>query len=53
MNGRCKLFIHEFDREWNIVRQKVHELEKFYYCKIVIILADSLTDNFTLLCYRS
>jgi len=33
----CKLFIHEFDREWNLISQQVHSFEKFYYCHDFIL----------------
>jgi len=32
MSGQCKLFIYEFDRQWELLSNQVHSLEKFYYC---------------------
>eukprot|EP01087_Luapelamoeba_hula_P012811 TRINITY_DN3615_c0_g1_i1.p1 TRINITY_DN3615_c0_g1~~TRINITY_DN3615_c0_g1_i1.p1 ORF type:complete len:606 (+),score=93.57 TRINITY_DN3615_c0_g1_i1:69-1886(+) len=41
MSGKCKLFIHEFDHQFNIVKQQEHQIEEFYYCHDFL-----LTENY-------
>jgi all-trans-8'-apo-beta-carotenal 15,15'-oxygenase len=32
MSGSCKLFIYEFDRQWQLLSKQTHSFENYYYC---------------------
>lgn len=41
IKGLPSLYIHEFDENWNLVRQQKHQIEKYYYAHDFL-----LTDNY-------
>ncbi|KAL6075485.1 Dioxygenase [Balamuthia mandrillaris] len=44
MAGKSTVYLHEFDREWNLVQQQAHQFDHFYYCHDLL-----LTENYYIL----